>query len=105
MSVLELEVGELRHQVKLGRPDVPVRAAIEPCLLAVVELEMMRDDLLVQDVVRVQPDVTRLRVPDGGVLSRRELAQLRHPQLDDESAAGCEVSCRVSKASDLFGLG
>ena len=105
MPVLQFETGELRHQVKFSRPDVAVWAAEELRLLAPAEMEVMRDDLLPHDVVGVQPDVARLGLPDCGVLSRREFAQLRHPQLDDEPAAGCEVTRRVLKAGDLFGLG
>jgi hypothetical protein len=32
-------------------------------------------------------------------------AQLGHPELDHESAAGSEVTGGVAEASDLFGLG
>ena len=104
IPVLQLETGELRHQVEFSRPDVAVWAAEELRLLAAAEMEVMRDDLLLHDVVGVQPDVARLGLPDC-VLSRREFAQLRHPQLDDEPAAGCEVTRRVLKAGDLLGLG
>jgi hypothetical protein len=35
----------------------------------------------------------------------RELAQLRHPELDDEPATGREVASSVAEARDLLGLG
>ena len=50
MSVLQLETGELGHQVKFSRPDVSVRATEKPRLLAATETEMMRDDALAQDI-------------------------------------------------------
>lgn len=105
MPALQLEARELCHQVKFGWPDVAVWTPEELRLLAAVEMEMVRYDTLLQDVVGVQPDVTRLGMPDRGLLSRREFAQLRHPQLDDKAAAEREVTRRVLKASDLFGLG
>ena len=47
VPALQLEAGELGHQVELGRPDVAVRAAEQLRLRAVAEPEVVRDDLLV----------------------------------------------------------
>jgi hypothetical protein len=71
---LQLEPGELGHQVELGRPDVAARAAEETGFVPVTEPEMMRDDLLVQHVVGVEADVARLALPHGGLLPWRQLA-------------------------------
>ncbi len=59
--------------------NVAMRATDEPRLRAATETEMMRDDPLAQDVVRVQPDVARLGMPNYGLLAGRKPAQLRHP--------------------------
>jgi hypothetical protein len=83
----QFEPGKLRHQVQFRWPDVTVRAAEQPGLLPGAEPEVVRDDVLVQDVVGVQGDVAGLGVEDDGLLSRRQLAQLRYLQLDDEPAA------------------
>jgi hypothetical protein len=43
-------------------------------------------------------------MPDHCVLTRWELAQLRHPQLDHEPTAGHEVSGRIAEALNLLRL-
>jgi hypothetical protein len=48
---LQLEPGELCHEVKFGWPDIAMRAAEELGPPVVAETEMMRDDLLVQHVI------------------------------------------------------
>ena len=45
---LQLEPGQLGHEVELSRPDVAVRAAEELRLLALTESEVVRDNVLVQ---------------------------------------------------------
>ncbi len=102
MPAFQLEPGEMGHQVELSGPDIAVRAAEESGILAVIELKVVGDDPLPRHTVGVQADVARLRMAHGGLLARRKLAQLRHPQLDHEVAAGCQVTCRVAEAGHLL---
>src|ERR1700733_14606807 len=104
VPALQLEPGELGHQVELSGPDVAVRRAEEPGRRAVAKPEVVRDDPLAQDIVGVNADVAGLRIAHRARLPRRELAQLRHPQLDHEAAAGPEVTRCVAKAGHLPGL-
>lgn len=46
-----------------------------------------------------------LGTPDGGLLTWWELAQLGHPELDHEPAAGRQMAGRIAEARDLLGLG
>ena len=57
---LQLESRQPGHQVQLGRPDVAVRAAAEPGLLVSSKRDVVRDDVLAQDVVGVDEQVPRL---------------------------------------------
>src|SRR6516165_214635 len=98
MPRLQLEPGELGHQIQFRRPDVPVRAAKKLCLRAGAEGEVVRDDPLAQHVIGVQADVARFGGEDGGLLARWQLAQLWYPQLDDEPAAGRQVPGGVAEA-------
>ena len=50
---LQLEPGELRHQVEFSRPDIAVWATEELRLSAITEVEMVGDDELLHDVVSV----------------------------------------------------
>jgi hypothetical protein len=102
---LQLESGELGHEVEFGGPDVAVRAAGQPGFPVLIEPEVVRDDVLAQDVVGVQADVAGAGLPDNGLLAWRELAQLGHPQLDHEPASRREVAGRITETGDLPGLG
>ena len=105
MPGLQLEPGQLSHEVKLGRPDVAVRAAGQPSPPALIEREVVRYNALTQNVVGVQADVAGLAMPDRGLLPGWQLAQLRYPELDHEAAARCEVAGGIAEARDLLGLG
>ena len=84
---------------------IAVRAAEQAGPSPVVEVDMVRHDLLAQHVVGVQADVAGLAVPHRGLLARRKLAELRDPQLDHEAAAGAEVPGGVAEARHLLALG
>ena len=69
------------------------------------KLDVVRDDVLAQDVVGVDEQVARLRHLHRGVAVGREPAQVRHPELDHEPPAGLEVPRGVDEARDLLVLG
>jgi hypothetical protein len=99
---LQSEAGQLSHEVEFGRPDVAARAPGHPRLSAVIEREVVRHDVLAQNIVDVHADVAGLAIEDHCMLAGRELAQLRHPQLDYEATAGYEVPGRVTEALNLL---
>ena len=101
---LQLESGQLGHEIEFRWPDIAVRAAEQPGLPALIEPEMVRDDVLAQHVVGVQADAARAGLPGNGLLARRELAQLGHPQLDNEPAPRREMAGGIAEARDLLGL-
>jgi len=70
----QFEAGQLGHEVEFARPDVPVRASVQPSLPRLVESEVVRHEVLARQVVRVQADVAGLGVEDHGVLARWESA-------------------------------
>src|SRR5687768_2953529 len=84
VSALQLEPGDLAHQIEFSGQDIAMRASEESSLRAVTEVEVMRDHALMRHVVGVQADVARLAMPDRGLLTRWKPAHLRHPQFDDE---------------------
>ena len=92
--------GELRHQVVLGRPRVAERHR-ETSTLPSDDLEVMRDQPLVRDVVLVDPPVRLAAVEDVEGLAGRKPPELRDHDLDDEAAAGLEVRRRIAEARDL----
>jgi len=105
MPGFEFKAGELRHQVEFGRPDVTVRAAHQSGLAPVPELEVVRHEMLAKDVVGVDADVPGFTGEHHGLLTRREFPQFRHPQLDEEPAAGTQVPGGITEAVDLLSLG
>lgn len=99
------EPGYLSHEIEFRRPDVAVRATEHLRLPAsLLEPEVVRNDVLAQDVVGVQAEVARCGTEHHRLLPRWELAQLRHPELDHEPATGQEMARGIAEARDLFGL-
>src|SRR6185369_14679786 len=103
VSGLQLEAGQLPHEIELGGPDVAMGAARYPDSSLLIEPDVVRHDVLTQDVVGVESDAVGVGLPDHGLLAWGKLAQLRHPQFDHESAAGGEVA-GVAEAGDLLRL-
>src|SRR5215212_11968113 len=64
MPRLELKPRELRHQVEFCWPDISVWAAEELGPVVLTETEVVRNDVLLHDVVSVQADVPGLDVVD-----------------------------------------
>jgi len=66
---------------------------------------MVRDDDLVEEVDRVEPDIAGLGGKHRGLLAGRQAPQLGHPELDEKASAGREMARRIAEAFDLLGLG
>ena len=60
MPALQLEPGQLSHEIELRRPDVTVRGAEELSLPALLEVKVVRDDALGKYVVGIYQDVPGL---------------------------------------------
>src|SRR3954468_20508749 len=68
------------------------------------EPEMVRHHVLAHDIIRVQPDVARLRVPDDSLLRRWQLTKFGDPQLNDEEATGSQMTRLIAEAIHLLRL-
>ena len=66
------------------------------------EADMVRDHLLVHNVVAVQADLARLDLRDCSLLSGRQPTQVGHPQFDYKSASGRQVAGSVAEAGNLL---
>src|SRR3954452_9511764 len=86
VPALQREPGELSHQVELRRPDVAVGRAEHSGLAAIADAEMVRHEVLVEKVDRVDPDTAAFAPQDRALLAARQLAQARHAELHDEAA-------------------
>ena len=99
-ALAQAHPGELRHQVELGGPRVAERDR-ETFDLPVDDLEVMRREPLVRDVVLVDAPSRLAHVEGVERLAGREPLELGDADLDDEAAAGLEVRRRVAEARDL----
>ena len=99
-ALAQPQPGELGHQVELGRPHIPERD--RPVLAAAVgDLDVVRAHRLRGDVVDVERPLRRAHVERHHVLPGRQPPQLGHVNLDDEAAAGLQVSRDVAEARHL----
>ena len=104
MPAFEREAAELSHQIQFGGPDIAVVRAQQARLATGAEPEMIGDEMLPQQVIGIDADIVGIGAEDDGILAGRQLAQLRHAQLDHEAAAGLQMTGRIAEAGNLRGL-
>src|SRR3954447_3797758 len=90
-ALAQLQARELGHQVELGGPGVAERDRVADRAALGRDLEVMRDQALVDDVVLVEADPVLADVERLHGLSRRQPLEVRDPDLDHERPAGLEM--------------
>jgi hypothetical protein len=82
---------KLGHQVEFCRPHVPERVRVV-LATAIDDLDVVRTHRLRGDVVKVERPSRRVHTERRDILPSRKPSQIRDHDLDDETAAGCQVS-------------
>src|SRR3954453_244351 len=90
-AIAQRHARELGHQVELGGPGIAERARVADRAAAGRDLEVMRDQALVGDVVLVEADPVLTDVPRFHGLPRRQPLEARDPDLDHERPARLQM--------------